>query len=87
MLELLRHFLPFAEGVPSHDQLGILFANLDMEAFQHCFMTRFMRKKNVIHAKDGCAFLIGDFKNQMRVDGINRNLYGIWWNFLLGFCG
>ncbi len=37
-LELLRRFLPFAEETPSHDQLGILFARLDMEAFQRCFM-------------------------------------------------
>ena len=36
-LELLRRFLPFKDETPSHDQLGILFARLDMEAFQRCF--------------------------------------------------
>lgn len=38
-LDLLRRFLPFEDGTPSHDQLGILFSRLDMEQFQHCFMT------------------------------------------------
>lgn len=37
-LELLRRFLPFKDGTPSHDQLGILFSRLDIEAFQRCFM-------------------------------------------------
>ena len=36
-LELLHQFLPFKDGTPSHDQLGILFARLDVEAFQRCF--------------------------------------------------
>ena len=34
---LLRRFLPFENGTPSHDQLGILFSRLDMEEFQRCF--------------------------------------------------
>lgn len=38
-LALLRRFLPFADGTPGHDQLGILFSNLDMVQFQQCFMT------------------------------------------------
>jgi len=38
-LDLLRRFLPFEDATPSHDQLGILFSRLDMEQFQHCFMT------------------------------------------------
>ena len=38
-LELLGRFLPFENGTPSHDQLGILFSRLDMEAFQSCFMS------------------------------------------------
>jgi predicted transposase YbfD/YdcC len=37
-LELLRRFRPFENGTPSHDQLGDLFAALDAEAFQRCFM-------------------------------------------------
>ena len=38
-LELLRRFLPFENGTPSHDQLGILFSRLDMEEFQSCFIS------------------------------------------------
>ncbi|MGH6637596.1 MAG: ISAs1 family transposase, partial [Polaromonas sp.] len=37
-LELLRRFRPFAAGTPSHDHLGDLFATLDAEAFQRCFV-------------------------------------------------
>jgi predicted transposase YbfD/YdcC len=36
--ELLRRFRPFAEGTPSHDQLGDIFAVLDPEKFQQCFV-------------------------------------------------
>jgi predicted transposase YbfD/YdcC len=35
---VLRRFLPFADGTPCHDQLGILFSKLDMEQFQQCFV-------------------------------------------------
>jgi predicted transposase YbfD/YdcC len=37
-LELLRRFRPFRDGTPSHDHLGDLFATLDAEAFQRCFV-------------------------------------------------
>lgn len=37
-LELLRRFRPFANGTPSHDQLGDLFAALDAEQFQSRFI-------------------------------------------------
>jgi DDE_Tnp_1-associated len=37
-LALLRRFRPFADGTPSHDQLGDIFATLDVEKFQHCFV-------------------------------------------------
>ncbi len=37
-LDLLRRFLPFGDGTPSHDQLGILFSRLDMDQFQRCFV-------------------------------------------------
>lgn len=37
-LGLLRRFRPFAEGTPSHDHLGDIFATLDAEAFQRCFL-------------------------------------------------
>jgi len=35
---LLRRFRAFADGTPSHDQLGDIFATLDAEKFQHCFV-------------------------------------------------
>ena len=37
-LELLRRFRPFLVGTPSHDQLGDIFAVLDAEQFQRCFI-------------------------------------------------
>lgn len=37
-LEFLRRFRAFEKGTPSHDQLGDLFAALDAEAFQQCFI-------------------------------------------------
>jgi predicted transposase YbfD/YdcC len=37
-LDLLRRFLPFLDGTPSHDQLGDIFATLDAEKFQRCFV-------------------------------------------------
>ncbi|MFV0292597.1 MAG: transposase family protein [Paracoccus sp. (in: a-proteobacteria)] len=37
-IDLLHRFLPFSDGTPSHDQLGILFSRFDMEQFQHCFV-------------------------------------------------
>src|SRR6202521_1198887 len=38
-LELLRRFRPFRDGTPSHDHLGDIFATLDAEAFQRCFVS------------------------------------------------
>src|SRR5215831_16073035 len=35
--ELLRRFLPFRDGTPSHDQLCDIFATIDAEKFQRCF--------------------------------------------------
>jgi predicted transposase YbfD/YdcC len=37
-LEFLRRFRPCRDGTPSHDQLGDIFAALDAEQFQHCFI-------------------------------------------------
>ena len=37
-LGFLRRFFPFAHGVPSHDQLGNVFARLDAQQFQSCFI-------------------------------------------------
>lgn len=37
-LGLLRRFRPFANGTPDHDRLGEVFAALDAEQFQTCFV-------------------------------------------------
>ena len=37
-LALLRRFRPFRDGAPSHDHLGDIFASLEAEAFQRCFV-------------------------------------------------
>lgn len=37
-LAFLRRYLPFANGTPSHDQLGLVFGALDAAAFQTCFI-------------------------------------------------
>jgi hypothetical protein len=36
-LNLLRRLVPFANGTPSHDHLGDIFAALDRAAFRRCF--------------------------------------------------
>jgi predicted transposase YbfD/YdcC len=38
-IELLQRFRPFADGTPSHDHLGDIFATLDAEQFQRCFVS------------------------------------------------
>lgn len=37
-IDLLRRFLPFANGTPSHDHLGDIFAALDAQAFRARFV-------------------------------------------------
>jgi len=37
-LDLLRRFWPFRDGTPAHDHLGDIFATLDAEQFQQCFV-------------------------------------------------
>src|SRR5450759_3514749 len=37
-LALLRRFRPFRDGTPAHDHLGDVFATLDAQAFQRCFV-------------------------------------------------
>jgi hypothetical protein len=37
-LELLRRFRPFVDGTPPHDRIGDIFAALDCEQFQRCFV-------------------------------------------------
>lgn len=37
-LHMLRRFLPYANGTPPHDRLGEIFAVLDAEVFQRCFV-------------------------------------------------
>jgi hypothetical protein len=36
--DLLRRFRPYLDGTPSHDHLGDIFAALDAEQFQRCFV-------------------------------------------------
>ena len=56
-LDLLRRFLPFRNGAPAHDRLGEIFAVLDAEVFQRCFvswvaaMTGFRRKSSPLTAR------------------------------------
>lgn len=38
-LDLLRRLRPFANGTPDHDRLGEVFAALDAEQFQTCFVS------------------------------------------------
>jgi predicted transposase YbfD/YdcC len=38
-LGLLRRFRSFRDGTPSHDHLGDIFATLDAEQFQRCFVS------------------------------------------------
>ncbi len=38
-LALLRRFRPFKDGTPPHDRIGEIFAALDAEQFQRCFVT------------------------------------------------
>jgi predicted transposase YbfD/YdcC len=37
-LDLLRRLRPFVNGIPDHDRLGEVFAALDAEQFQKCFV-------------------------------------------------
>jgi predicted transposase YbfD/YdcC len=37
-LDWLRQFLPFKNGIPSHDTLGRVFASLDSDEFGKCFI-------------------------------------------------
>ena len=55
-LAFLRRFLPFKHGTPSHDQLGIVFARLDAQQFQRCFIAwveRFTEAVRGVVAIDG----------------------------------
>src|ERR1700676_1105541 len=38
-IDLLRRFRAFRDGTPSHDHLGDIFATLDAQAFQRCFVS------------------------------------------------
>jgi hypothetical protein len=37
-LALLRRFRPFLDGTPPHDRIGDIFAALDADCFQRCFV-------------------------------------------------
>ena len=55
-IEFLRRFRPFHHGTPAHDHLGDIFAVLDAERFQRCFV-------------DWVAALIGAPKEVVAIDG------------------
>ena len=55
-IELLRRFRSFHNGTPSHDHLGDIFAALDAEQFQRCFV-------------DWVAALTGAPKEVVAIDG------------------
>jgi predicted transposase YbfD/YdcC len=38
-IAFLRRFRPFCDGTPSHDHLGDIFATLDADHFQRCFVS------------------------------------------------
>ncbi len=38
LLALLRRFRPFRDGTPPHDRIGDIFATLDADHFQRCFV-------------------------------------------------
>ena len=47
-LALLRRFRPFKDGTPPHDRIGDIFATLDAEQFQHCFVAFAARQRLVL---------------------------------------
>jgi hypothetical protein len=55
-IEFLRRFRPFHHGTPAHDHLGDIFAVLDAERFQRCFV-------------DWVAALTGAPKEVVAIDG------------------
>jgi predicted transposase YbfD/YdcC len=55
-LDLLRRFRPFRDGTPSHDHLGDIFATLDADKFQRCFVS-------------WVAALIGTSSDVIAIDG------------------
>jgi hypothetical protein len=50
-LDLLRRFRPFSDGTPSHDYLDDIFATLDAEQFQRCFVAWVSSRKRISDRK------------------------------------
>ena len=42
-MDLLRRFLPFKRGLPSHDTLNDVINGLDTDLFKTCFASGWMR--------------------------------------------
>ncbi len=57
----LRQFLALPNGIPSHDTLGRVFAKIDPEAFQACFMKWVKALQTVTHGQ-----VVGIDGKQMR---------------------
>ena len=62
-LAFLRRFRPFADGTPSYDHLGDIFAALDADQFQRCFA-------------DWVALLIGVPAGVVAIDGKTVRRFG-----------
>jgi predicted transposase YbfD/YdcC len=54
--DLLRRFRPYLDGTPSHDHLGDIFAALDAEQFQRCFVAW---TASVVGVPEGVAAIDG----------------------------
>jgi len=47
-LEWLRTFFPYKNGTPSHDILGTLFASIDTEKFNECFIEWIKSEQDIV---------------------------------------
>lgn len=87
-LDWLRQFLPYAQGVASHDTIGRVFARLDPRQFEACFIA-WMRR--LCPALDGVAcgeHIAVDGKSARRgygPEGVAPHLVSAWCS-RLGLC-
>jgi predicted transposase YbfD/YdcC len=67
-LSLLRRFLPFCDGTPAHDHLGDIFAVLDAETFQRCFVSWVEIAKQIVGKKAGYVLALKGNQGSLRED-------------------
>lgn len=65
-IALLRRFLPYKNGIPSHDTLGALMAALDPAAFSACFSAWVDRLRADYATPKGCEIVAIDGKTSRR---------------------